>query len=123
MFSYLYQLDPSARTIGISHREFAATHLDSMMLKGSNNLTTLENITHTFPAALIAQADRKDRSSSAREWKPEHLLTRKERVKLREEAREINVFDLGWRHNVHDILIGERAGWWTIAVPWMRPRR
>jgi hypothetical protein len=42
-------------------------------------------------------------------WKPDHLLTRDERNQLRWEAREINIYDLGWRVNLRHIFLGVGA--------------
>nr|XP_019047369.1 hypothetical protein I302_03982 [Kwoniella bestiolae CBS 10118]OCF26299.1 hypothetical protein I302_03982 [Kwoniella bestiolae CBS 10118] len=66
-----------------------------------NNQTTLENITHSYPSALLDEIPR------GAQWKADHLLTRSERNRLKWEAREINVYDLGWRKNVKNMFFGE----------------
>ena len=40
-------------------------------------------------------------------WRPDHILTRPERTRLRREAREINVYDLGWARNVRQVMVGD----------------
>ncbi|WWC87072.1 uncharacterized protein L201_001958 [Kwoniella dendrophila CBS 6074] len=65
-----------------------------------NNQTTLENITHSYPSALL------DEIPKGAQWKADHLLTRSERNRLKWEAREINVYDLGWRKNLKNLFFG-----------------
>ncbi|WVR04496.1 hypothetical protein IAU60_001500 [Kwoniella sp. DSM 27419] len=77
----------------------------------SHNQTTLENITHAYPAALL------DVKPTGAQWKADHLLTRSERMRLREEAREINVYDLGWRSNLSALLLDGRE---VSGLGWMR---
>ncbi|RSH83805.1 palmitoyltransferase for Vac8p [Saitozyma podzolica] len=98
------------------------------------NRTTLEDITHTYPSALLGSASsaspKQSRSQSGsavgRGWKPDHLLTRLERTRLRTEAHSINVYDLGLRRNLEALLLGARGsevlGWrrwvragWSVA--------
>ncbi|WVF69853.1 hypothetical protein IAT40_004634 [Kwoniella sp. CBS 6097] len=88
----------------------------------THNQTTLENITHSYPSALL------DTPPKGRSWKADHLLTRAERFRLREEAREINVYDLGWKRNLRDLMIGGegrigRFGWIKAFFPVGRPMR
>jgi len=71
---------------------------------GSNNKTTLEDITHAYPSALIE--DQRHSTDRQSEWRGDHLLSRPERVRLRQEASQLNVYDLGWRRNIEDILLG-----------------
>ena len=75
----------------------------------SNNKTTLEDITHTYPSALIE--DRPHNLERQPGWRGNHLLNRPERVRLREEASALNVYDLGWRRNIRELLIrsGQRG--------------
>lgn len=70
----------------------------------SNNKTTLEDITHTYPSALIE--DRRRIVQAPSEWRGDHLLTRPERARLREEASALNVYDLGRRRNILEVLLG-----------------
>ncbi|WRT64957.1 uncharacterized protein IL334_001898 [Kwoniella shivajii] len=67
----------------------------------THNQTTLENITHAYPSALL------DQIPKDAQWKADHLLTRSERNRLRWEAREINVYDLGWKTNLKNLFFGE----------------
>ncbi|OCF37477.1 hypothetical protein I316_00601 [Kwoniella heveanensis BCC8398] len=89
----------------------------------THNQTTLENITHSHPSALL------DAPPKGKTWKADHLLTRSERFRLREEAREINVYDLGWKRNLKDLLIGGegtkvgKLGWVKAFFPIGRPMR
>jgi hypothetical protein len=69
----------------------------------SNNKTTLEEITHTYPSALIE--DRRDAIEARASWRGDHLLSRPERVRLREEASALNVYDLGWRRNIREVFM------------------
>ncbi|WWC67771.1 uncharacterized protein I206_101683 [Kwoniella pini CBS 10737] len=66
-----------------------------------NNQTTLENITHAYPSALL------DEIPKDVQWKADYLLTRDERRRLKFEAREINVYNLGWRKNLKNLFLGE----------------
>lgn len=70
-------------------------------LSCSSNKTTLEDITHAFPSALI------DTAQSAT-WRGDHLLSRAERIKLRSEATALNVYDLGWKRNLGSIFLPDR---------------
>ncbi|KAK6903917.1 hypothetical protein I203_107428 [Kwoniella mangroviensis CBS 8507] len=87
-----------------------------------NNQTTLENITHSYPSALL------DGIPKGAQWKADHLLTRSERNRLRWEAREINVYDLGWRKNLKILFLGEERDITMLGViqalwPTGRPSR
>ncbi|KAK4684173.1 hypothetical protein P7C73_g6030, partial [Tremellales sp. Uapishka_1] len=81
-----------------------------------NNQTTLESLSHTPPAALVSAA-------SSKGWKPDHLLTRGERNRLRDEAHEINVYDLGWRKNLREVFGdgAERQMSWVGVVKALWP--
>jgi palmitoyltransferase len=73
-------------------------------------MTTLESISFTYPSVLL---DASDHLSSGlggdkRRWKPDHLLTREERNRLRREARGINVYDLGFKENIRSVF-GDRS--------------
>lgn len=80
------------------------------------NLTTLENLSYTGPSVMLDKV----KSSGGRQagrvstWKPDHLLSRDERNRLRREARRINVYDLGWRKNIKAVF-GDRS---TILAFW-----
>lgn len=65
----------------------------------SSNKTTLEDITHTFPTALIGSE-----ATQFVQWRGDHLLGRDERVGLRNEASALNVYDMGWRRNLKSIF-------------------
>ncbi|WWD00394.1 hypothetical protein V866_007306 [Kwoniella sp. B9012] len=87
-----------------------------------NNQTTLENITHSYPSALL------DEIPKGAQWKADHLLTRSERNRLKWEAREINVYDLGWRKNTKTLFLGEEKDMTLLGVtqalwPTGRPSR
>jgi palmitoyltransferase len=106
-------------------------------------MTTLENLTHSYPSVLLESeapghagtgfpdsSDRVDSKTKTRrnggdpapKWRPDHLLTRQERTRLRREARRINVYDKGWRVNILEIL-GD-GPWWTLGWPLTRvPKR
>ncbi len=79
-------------------------------------MTTLENLTHSYPSALLPDSP----EPSERKWKPEHMLTRMERYRLRHEASEINVYDLGWRRNLRGLLVGKKGSllraFWPLAT-------
>lgn len=75
-------------------------------------MTTLENITHSYPSALLP-----DNPDTPQSWKPDHLLTRLERYRLRREASEINVYNLGWRRNLRGLLIGQEGKLWRAFWP------
>ncbi|KAK8846875.1 hypothetical protein IAR55_005965 [Kwoniella newhampshirensis] len=85
-----------------------------------NNQTTLENITHSYPSVLLDIVP-----DDSHQWKPDHLLTRREKQKLRYEAREINVYDMGWRKNLSVLFLGQSAaskqGWWGKIARAMWP--
>ncbi|WVQ84850.1 hypothetical protein IAT38_007007 [Cryptococcus sp. DSM 104549] len=102
----------------------------------AHNMTTLENITHAYPTALFDELPTShaappstsptgsysaaSRPSPPR-WKSDHLLTRRERQRLRWEAREINVYDLGWRRNLFDLFFrGESrvTAWGVVRAVW-----
>ena len=93
-----------------------------LMKASSNNITTLENMTHSYPSALLLEASGGVSSSRSAAngngtWKPDHLLTRQERSRLRREARDINVYDLGWRRNLQSVF-GRQSMWawmWPIS--------
>ena len=75
-------------------------------LTHSNNLTTLENMSHSFPTALLDDTaqDEPSHTPITTSWRPDHLLDRSERMRLREAASELNVYDLGWRRNIMSVL-------------------
>ncbi|WWD22188.1 hypothetical protein CI109_106679 [Kwoniella shandongensis] len=70
-----------------------------------NNQTTLENITHSYPSVLLDIPPSPTNGHDTLQWKPDHMLTRWERQRLRHEARDINVYDLGWRRNLKTIFV------------------
>jgi palmitoyltransferase len=39
-------------------------------------------------------------------WRGDHLLTRPERLRLREEVSALNVYNLGWMRNIRTVLLG-----------------
>nr|XP_018265517.1 uncharacterized protein I303_01883 [Kwoniella dejecticola CBS 10117]OBR87675.1 hypothetical protein I303_01883 [Kwoniella dejecticola CBS 10117] len=89
-----------------------------------SNQTTLENITHAYPAALLDEVPQNTQA----QWKADHLLTRDERRRLKHQAREINVYDLGWRKNLKNLFFGEGRGVTVIGIigafwPAGRPHR
>ncbi|ORX34461.1 DHHC palmitoyltransferase-domain-containing protein [Kockovaella imperatae] len=69
-----------------------------------NNISTIENLTHAFPSVLLADLSPPGGGDTSARWTPDHLLTREERVRLRREARHINVYDLGWKKNLAQIF-------------------
>lgn len=80
-----------------------------------NNLTTLEHMTHTYPhwlmSALDGSAPPQPESQSEPPSVPfasadDHLLSRSDRHRLRRQARDLNVWDLGWRRNLRTLFIG-----------------
>jgi palmitoyltransferase len=75
-----------------------------------NNLTTLENLSYSGPSVLLDHAKSSGRAGPAMPsaWKPDHLLSRDQRNRLRREARGINVYDLGWRQNIKAVF-GDRS--------------
>nr|ODN93332.1 hypothetical protein L203_00603 [Cryptococcus depauperatus CBS 7841] len=80
----------------------------------SHNMTTLENITHSYPTALLdiplspsEEGVILSPFGQKTEWKPDHKLTRRERLHLRYEAQEINVYDLGVCRNLRELFFGE----------------
>ena len=86
-------------------------------------MTTLENLTYSYPSVLLSDSQSNDTSGSSSRhgsqmaWKPDHLLTRDERNRLRRDARSINVYDRGWRRNL-DSIFGSGPIWkamWPIA--------
>ncbi|ODN79254.1 hypothetical protein L202_03269 [Cryptococcus amylolentus CBS 6039] len=112
----------------------------------AHNQTTLENITHSYPSALLdlpsphspsspssssPQPGDRNTSSSRQSypepgrWKPDHMLTRRERERLRHDAKEINVYDLGWRKNLRRVFFGEEevGVWGILAALWPRAGR
>lgn len=98
----------------------AAYHWYLMM----NNRTTLEDIDRS-PATALLDADaratlealgpRGSRQRLPGAWRPDHILTRPERTRLRREAREINVYDLGWPRNVRQVMVGDAS---SPAATW-----
>lgn len=72
-------------------------------------MTTLEQISHTYPSALlpVRPAASDTGTTPLSTWKPDHLLTRAERHRLFDEARNINVYDIGWRKNILQVLVGD----------------
>ncbi|BEI94972.1 uncharacterized protein CcaverHIS019_0705530 [Cutaneotrichosporon cavernicola] len=108
-----------------------------------NNRTTLEDMNRLPPAVLLDPGTRArleelgERGSRRRTpgaWRPDHILTRNERIKLRDEARSINVYNVGWRANLRSVMVGDGAvpsGSWrelaqnimTGANPLAAPRR
>ncbi|KLT45715.1 zf-DHHC-domain-containing protein, partial [Cutaneotrichosporon oleaginosum] len=81
-----------------------------------NNRTTLEDMNRLPPAALLdpdtrarleALGERGSRHRTPGAWRPDHILTRNERNKLRDEARSINVYNVGWRKNVRSVMVGD----------------
>lgn len=80
-----------------------------------NNLTTLEHMTHTYPHWLMAELDGSAPHSSTNLADPrsasfssanDHLLSRSDRHRLRRQARDVNVWDLGWRRNLRILFVG-----------------
>jgi hypothetical protein len=90
--------------IGTSSGEFYGLiqYNRSINTESSNNKTTLEEMTHSYPTALI-----EDQGPPAQrtQWRGDELLTRPERVRLRNEASGLNVYDLGWRENIKAVLL------------------
>ncbi|GMK59485.1 hypothetical protein CspeluHIS016_0800910 [Cutaneotrichosporon spelunceum] len=83
-----------------------------------NNRTTLEDMNRLPPAALLdpetrsrleALGERGSRRRTPGAWRPDHILTRNERNKLREEARSLNVYNVGWRNNLRSVMVGDGA--------------
>lgn len=83
-----------------------------------NNRTTLEDMNRLPPAALLdpdtrarleSLGERGSRRRTPGAWRPDHVLTRNERNRLRDEARSINVYDVGWRNNLRTVMIGDGA--------------
>jgi hypothetical protein len=65
-------------------------------------------MSYTYPSALLPAKEFRGQSTvSQPSWKPDHLLTRPERRRLSDEARDINVYDLGWRENIAQALLGD----------------
>lgn len=81
-----------------------------------NNRTTLEDLNRLPPAALLdpdtrarleVLGERGSRHRTPGAWRPDHILTRNERNKLRDEARSINVYNVGWRANLRSVMVGD----------------
>lgn len=74
-------------------------------------MSTLEQMSYTHPSALLppphSSTPHPDPTITHTNWKPDHLLTRNERRRLSEEARDINVYDLGWKRNIKQVLLGD----------------
>jgi len=91
------------------------------LLTSSNNTTTLENLSYSYPSVLLETAEDGAGGTDGRQWKPDHLLSRSDRNRLRREARDINVYDLGWRRNLRSIF-GDRSTFLALW-PTVRPYR
>ncbi|KAL1409717.1 palmitoyltransferase for Vac8p [Vanrija albida] len=109
-----------------------------------NNRSTLEDFFRNVPTALLDSETRGvveelgargSRYRTPGAWRPDHILTRPERTRLRREARAINVFDMGWRYNLRSVMLGDAVasappGSWkqvahdvaSAAWPLSRPR-
>lgn len=81
-----------------------------------SNRTTLEDLNRLPPAALLdpdtrarleALGERGSRRRTPGAWRPDHILTRNERNHLRDEARSINVYNVGWRNNLRTVMVGD----------------
>ncbi len=66
-------------------------------------------------ARLEVLGERGSRHRTPGAWRPDHILTRNERTKLRDEARSINVYDVGWRTNLRSVMVGDGA---PAATSW-----
>ncbi|WVQ75712.1 hypothetical protein IAR50_005342 [Cryptococcus sp. DSM 104548] len=110
----------------------------------AHNQTTLENITHSYPSALFdlppsqltpfpssPRTPGRPSYSSSRpvpqppRWRPDHMLTRRERERLRYEAKKIDVYDLGWRKNLKSVFLGDEvvSVWSILKAMWPRMSR
>ncbi|EIW68828.1 hypothetical protein TREMEDRAFT_63293 [Tremella mesenterica DSM 1558] len=99
----------------------------------SRNKTTLEDITHSFPTALLPALSFPPHSNhldqfqnrvttnmsgyQVPKWRSEHIMTQSERRRLRREAGKINVYDLGWRENIKSVFFrsDKKVTWWAVA--------
>jgi hypothetical protein len=65
-------------------------------------------MSYTYPSALLPAVSTPGHTAASQPtWKPDHLLTRHDRRRLSDEARDINVYDLGWRRNIVQTLLGD----------------
>lgn len=60
-------------------------------------------------ARLESLGERGSRHRTPGAWRPDHILTRNERNRLRDEARAINVYNVGWRSNLRSVMLGDGA--------------
>lgn len=126
--------DPgSGRTCDISLvPDLVRSHIiaEAIELIISNNLTTLENMSHSYPTALLIDdhspsrlrlPDAGGRTTNyshtpiSPHWRPDHLLDRTERLELQRSARELNVYDLGWRRNIMAVLAPHERGRYRLS--------
>lgn len=63
----------------------------------------------TAPSALLSDEIAPSRPSGLGHaaWRPDHLLTRPERMRLRHEGKELNVYDVGARANFRAVMMGD----------------
>lgn len=61
----------------------------------------------TAPSALLSDEAAPSTPRDGPAWRPDHLLTRPERVRLRREGKEINVYNVGMRANFRAVMFGD----------------
>ncbi|KAL7419401.1 palmitoyltransferase for Vac8p [Cryptotrichosporon argae] len=79
----------------------------------ASNKTTLEDMSHTYPTALLdVSTPTPGASTPSRSpaWTPASHLSRRKRTRFRAAARAINVYDLGAARNLLLVLVGDGGG-------------
>jgi hypothetical protein len=91
-----------------------------------SNTTTLEAMSSSRapPALVLSDADSSQAGPARSRWRPDHLLTQRERREARWEPN-INPWDVGWRQNLLALspppIPGQRAGKLWDLLRWARP--
>jgi hypothetical protein len=71
-----------------------------------NNKTTIENIRGYPTSNLIPMYPGKG------------SLIRRERMELKSELMELNMYDLGWRRNINEVFGIDSGNWVDVLLPW-----
>ncbi|KAE8540280.1 hypothetical protein D1P53_003224 [Cryptococcus gattii VGV] len=70
------------------------------------NMTTLESITHSYPRSLLPSLPLHPDPPSHSHSPSRQKLSYKERQSLSQRVQGINIYDLGWRHNLKEVFFG-----------------
>ncbi|OXC85204.1 vacuolar protein [Cryptococcus neoformans] len=75
----------------------------------SENMTTLESITHSYPTSLLSPLPPSHDTSPSSPFPSASKLPYKQRQSLSRKAQAINVYDLGWRRNLKQVFFASHS--------------